>query len=181
MRTGRGTKCNGYTIVVRDGRGRESGEGTKRGVDMNDTDIDKVRLARFIAEKAFKDKKDLGGNPYMGHINRVTNRLSIHLYDETYTITALLHDLVEDCEGWNFEILEQLFGPKVTEALVLLTRSKDEDYMSYIHRIKENTMASDVKMADLEDNMDVSRLNKLDDKDVERIRKYMEAYRILKG
>jgi hypothetical protein len=46
-------------------------------------------------------------------------------------------------------------------------------------RVAKNPLAVRVKMNDLSDNMDIRRLNELDDIAVSRIRKYLKAYKFL--
>ena len=67
------------------------------------------------------------------------------------------------------------------EAVVLLTRDKNMTYYDYIRKIKHsnNTLAYWAKMADLEDNMDLSRLENVTDKDKERVKRYQKAVDIL--
>jgi hypothetical protein len=49
----------------------------------------------------------------------------------------------------------------------------------FVARAAANPIARKVKLADLEDNMDVKRIDDLADRDLERIRKYHRAWRIL--
>ena len=69
----------------------------------------------------------------------------------------------------------------MVDAVVLLTRSKDEDYMEYVKRLKANPIARAVKLADLADNMDMSRIPNPTEKDLARLEKYKKAKSILLG
>ena len=96
-------------------------------------------------------------------------------------ICGVLHDLIEDTD-WTFERLEEeQFPQPVIEALQLVTRRKNENYKDFIERIAQNDLAVAVKLNDLEDNMDVKRLNTMTERDAKRLSKYIDAYRYLKS
>ena len=98
-------------------------------------------------------------------------------------MTAVLHDVVEDHEqdGWTFERLAKAGIPdSVIEALHCVTKlSDDENYAAFIERAATNPVAKAVKIADLEDNMNLLRLAELRDKDVERLHKYHASWKRL--
>lgn len=106
------------------------------------------------------------------------------LYDEDDNlciteIVALLHDVIEDTD-WNIDLLrDEGFTDDILEALSCITKQKDEDYQHFIERIKHNRFAKAVKIADLTNNMDITRLNDITEADVERLRKYHKAYKLL--
>ena len=129
-----------------------------------------------IAAEAHKDQKDRYGAPYLGHVTRVMNAGKTD--DER--IIGVLHDIVEDTD-WTFEQLEQEgFSKLVVEAVRCLSKTSDEeDYDHFIERIKTNPLAIKVKLYDLTDNMDIRRMNEVKDKDVERLNKYLKAYKML--
>ena len=129
-----------------------------------------------IALEAHKDATDKAGMPYAGHIMRVMQAGRTN--DEK--IVGVLHDLVEDTH-WTFEmLLEEGFPPHIVDALRCVTKiSDDEPYEEFIKRVKTNPLAVAVKINDLTDNMDIRRLPDLTDKDVQRLRKYLQAYRLL--
>lgn len=79
------------------------------------------------------------------------------------------------------ETLEQLFGKTVTDAVTLLTHDKKVPYLDYVRQIKEsgNPYAIAVKKADLWNNMDLTRLPEVTEKDRKRVEKYRKAYGIL--
>lgn len=133
-------------------------------------------LAYQIAKRSFKDKKDLSGQPYFNHLIRVSNDFKEN--KELFQI-AILHDILEDCPEWNEESLRHLFDKIVVDTILLLTKNKGEDYFDYIERIKQSGWATRVKINDLKDNMDITRLNDLTEKDLIRLAKYLKAYKIL--
>ena len=92
---------------------------------------------------------------------------------------ALLHDVVEDTEVTLNDLEKEGFPETVLEALRLLTHSPEEDYFTYIRRLKENPLARKVKLADLDHNSQLNRLPKITEKDRERLEKYQKAKEIL--
>lgn len=135
-------------------------------------------LAKAIrmALTAHEGQTDKSGMPYAGHVMRVMQ--AGRTIDEK--IVGVLHDIVEDTE-WTFEaLLAEGFPPHIVEALRCVTKlSDDEPYDRFIERVKPNSLARAVKINDLTDNMDVRRYIELTDRDVNRLRKYLKAYREL--
>ena len=135
-------------------------------------------LARAIsiALEAHRGATDKAGMPYAGHIMRVMQ--AGRTIDEK--IVGVLHDLVEDTH-WTFDmLLEEGFPPHIVDALRCVTKiSEDEPYEEFIKRVKTNPLAVAVKINDLTDNMDIRRLSDLTDKAVQRLRKYLKAYKEL--
>lgn len=130
--------------------------------------------AIFIAIKAHKGQKDKGGRRYIFHPIKV----SLGVKSKDAKIVAILHDVLEDS---NYTIKDLNFLTyKQKKALLLLTHKKDEDYFEYIYKIKKNTIAKEVKLSDLKQNMNLKRLKNIDKKDIKRYDKYTEAIRILK-
>ena len=129
-----------------------------------------------IALEAHKDATDKAGMPYAGHVMRVMQ--AGRTIDEK--IVGVLHDIVEDTP-WTFEALfAEGFPTYIVDALRCVTKiSDDEPYEQFIERVKTNPLAVAVKINDLTDNMDIRRLSELTDKDVQRLRKYLQAYRLL--
>lgn len=135
-----------------------------------------LELAYEIAETAHKKQTDKSGAPYFGHVERVSNMGQT--LDEK--VVGMLHDLIEDTD-WTFELLAAKgFAPQIIQALRLVTKlSEDEPYDDFIERIATNPLAIAVKLNDLRDNMDITRLEEFTDKDVKRTRKYLKAYHYL--
>lgn len=129
-----------------------------------------------IAVEAHKNQKDKYGAPYLGHVSRVMNAGKTD--DER--IVGVLHDLIEDTP-WTFDDLKKEgFSSHVIEAIRCLTKkSEDENYESFVDRIKINPLAIRVKLNDLRDNMDIRRLPMVTEKDVPRLNKYLKAYHLL--
>ena len=133
-----------------------------------------------IAVLAHKGQTDKGGNPYILHPLRVMMALD----SETEQIVGVLHDVVEDSD-WTFEDLEnEGFSPDVLEALKSVTKNgdehgTDEGYFRFVERAKQNPIGRRVKIADLQDNMDVSRLPEVDEKTKKRLEKYERSLELL--
>lgn len=141
-------------------------------------------LARAIAiaAEAHVGQVDKGGNPYVLHPLRVMAKQTTNLA----RIVGVLHDVVEDGPGWTFERLaDEGFPDEVLTPLRLVTdepRSgpvQEADYLENIRRIAEHPIAKAVKLADVQDNLDRSRIATVTEKDEIRFRKYEKALVIL--
>ena len=108
-----------------------------------------------LAAQAHAGQVDKGGAPYILHPLRVM--LACHGVDAR--ITAILHDVVEDCEFEASDIRSQ-FGEAVGDAVEALTRRDGETYEAFVSRCAANPIARLVKLADVADNMDASRLGR---------------------
>ena len=96
--------------------------------------------------------------------------------DEELMAIAILHDVVEDSGiGFDF-LLEEGITKRIVDALICLTKQEGEDYDSFISRVLTNKDAMIVKLEDLRDNSDITRLKGLREKDFERLEKYSKAY-----
>ena len=135
-----------------------------------------IERAIQIAVEAHAGAKDKGGSPYILHPINVMMRMKTD--DEK--IVAILHDVVEDTD-WTFQTLrEEGFSETVLDALASVTKvSEDEDYELFIKRCSRNAIGSRVKVADLMENLDVTRIGELREKDMKRINKYKKAIKVL--
>ena len=124
-----------------------------------------------LAVKHHKGQYDKGGKPYILHPLRLM--MSVDTDDEK--IVAVMHDLVEDTHITIAYLSTAGFSEKVLSALDCVTNRDNEDYESFIERIAQNPLATKVKLADLEDNMDLSRIPEPSKKDYKRIEKYKRA------
>lgn len=125
-----------------------------------------------LASELFRDVKDRGGEPYILHCLHVMNQFS----DPELKIIAVLHDIIEDTD-FELDTLESFgYSSRVLQALDLLTHIPEMPYEDYIVRISYNADAIKVKLADLQHNMDITRLNKVNPKDLERLKKYHAAW-----
>lgn len=141
-----------------------------------------------LVKNAFANKKDKAGKPYVDHLLRVEDK-SLKIYKKIHgsssdiedhiSCVALLHDIIEDCPEWNENLLGQVFPSRIIDCVLILTRTEGIEYIDYIKNINTDTFCTIVKTADLEDNMDITRLETISEKDIFRIQKYHKAYRIL--
>lgn len=135
-----------------------------------------TKQAMKVAFEAHKEQTDKAGLPYIYHPICVAEKMD----DEVSTCVALLHDVVEDSTVTFEELRELGFTEEMINVLTLLTHSDEEPYMRYIERIKENPIATKVKLADLAHNSDLSRLDQIDEDAEKRYKKYCEAIELLK-
>lgn len=122
-----------------------------------------------IATIAHAGQVDKGGNPYIMHPIRVM----LAMETEEERIVAILHDVLEDCPEWSAaRLISEGFSPSVISALISLARRQDEPYGHFIDRISRSSLARKVKIADMRDNMDLSRIPNPTEMDRARVMKY---------
>ncbi len=134
-----------------------------------------TKKALKLCFEAHKEQVDKSEMPYVFHPFHLAEQMT----DETTTVVALLHDIVEDTD-MTFEDLEkQGFSDEIISALRLLTHDKNTPYMEYVGEIKKNKIATAVKLADLRHNSDLTRLSVIDEKALKRKEKYEKAIKFL--
>jgi (p)ppGpp synthase/HD superfamily hydrolase len=136
-----------------------------------------LEKAILIATQAHEGQVDKGGNPYILHPLAVMSH--VDTWEEK--MVAVMHDVLEDTDVTLEELKEQGFSQEVLDALVSVTRQEGETYAAFIDRIAKNKLATEVKLADLKENMKLDRIQNPSDKDKERLLKYQQAYRQLKN
>ena len=135
-----------------------------------------TKKALKISFNAHKDQVDKSGMPYVYHPFHLAEQMN----DENSTCVALLHDVVEDTDISLDDLASEGFPAEVIEALTLMTHYDDVPYMDYVRKIKTNPIATKVKLADLEHNSDLTRLELVDDAALERADKYRRAIILLR-
>ena len=128
-----------------------------------------------IAVRAHTGQVRRGGMPYILHPIRVMLRQADHVA----MIVGVLHDVIEDTDVTLSELEQDGFPEKVIHALCLLTHEDDVPYDAYIAAIASNPVARSVKLADLQDNMDLLELPVVTDNDLIRTAKYHRAWKTL--
>lgn len=129
-----------------------------------------------IAITAHKEQVDKARKPYILH----PLRLMFKMRTESEMIAAVLHDVVEDTD-WTIEkLIAEGFYEEVITAINLLTHDRKVPYKKYIDAIKTNKIALKVKLADLEDNLDIKRIAHPKFKDYARLAEYLKYYNELK-
>jgi (p)ppGpp synthase/HD superfamily hydrolase len=142
---------------------------------VNSADL--LEKAITIAVEAHRGQRDRTGAPYIVHPMRVMAGVDTDIEK----MVAILHDVVEDTD-WTLEKLAQEgFPAEVIGALDCVTKRDGEEYNDFVKRSASNKIAKKVKLADLEHNMDARRLSNVTEKDVERLKKYVRAWRFLKS
>jgi (p)ppGpp synthase/HD superfamily hydrolase len=134
--------------------------------------VSTLERAIAIAAEAHAGQVDKAGAPYVLHSLRMMLRMASN--DER--IVAVLHDVCEDCPGWTMERLRsEGFPEHLIEALRSVTKRDGEDYEGFVRRAAANRIGRQVKLADLHDNCDLSRIAAPSERDFERIDKYRRA------
>jgi len=134
-----------------------------------------LEKAILIAVQAHQGQVDKAGAPYILHPLRVM----LQLHSETEMIIGVLHDVVEDTT-WTLESLKQEgFPAEILEAIDCLTRREGENYDDFIKRVAGNPLAQKVKLADLEDNLNILRFETITGKDMARLIRYHLAWTLL--
>ncbi|MCM1024998.1 MAG: GTP pyrophosphokinase [Roseburia sp.] len=136
----------------------------------------KTKKAMVIAYEAHKNQVDKGGVPYIYHPMYLASRMQ----DEKTTCVALLHDVLEDTEVTLEYLRAQGFDEDILAALQIMTHEESVPYMDYIRSIRKNKIATVVKLADLEHNSDLSRLNEVTEQALQQAEKYKRAIEALR-
>ena len=110
-------------------------------------DSESLQLALEFAKAKHEGQKRIGGDDYITHPIAVCEIVKSQGLDKNYQIAALFHDLLEDTDTTQEEILK--YGsPEILEAVNLLTKQKGYDMAEYVSAIKQNSIAFAVKAAD---------------------------------
>ncbi|MBR7187352.1 MAG: bifunctional (p)ppGpp synthetase/guanosine-3',5'-bis(diphosphate) 3'-pyrophosphohydrolase [Clostridia bacterium] len=134
-----------------------------------------VEAAKALAIRMHEGQQvDKAGLPYITHPERVAARLS----SPEARVVGWLHDTVEDTPLTLAEIAEA-FGPETAAAVDAVSRREGEDWGDYIDRVAQHPLARQVKISDLIDNSNLSRIPQVTLKDVKRQARYNKALRKL--
>lgn len=149
---------------------------------FNEIEIDVLKVtnnlydkAYYIVRRAFLDKKDRGGNPYIEHLLYVSSQVS----GKNAKVVALLHDIIEDTMITKEDLLWMNFPQSIVDSVLLVTKREEEIYEEFIERLiqSNNKDALMVKKADMEHNMDLSRIPMITEEDQKRVeKKYKPNY-----
>ena len=135
-----------------------------------------VEAAKALGTRLHAGQVDKSGQPYIGHPGRVAARLE----DPEAQVVAWLHDTVEDTSLTLAEV-EARFGADTAAAVDAISRRDGETWEAYLERVRANPVARAVKISDLIDNSNLSRLSVVTPRDVERQTRYNRALRSLMG
>jgi (p)ppGpp synthase/HD superfamily hydrolase len=135
-----------------------------------------LERAIAIAADAHAGQLDKAGEPYILHPLRVMMKLET-VEDR---IVGVLHDVVEDNATWPLAALRaEGFAEAILAAVDAVTRREDEDYETFVRRAGKNAIGRRVKLADLADNMELTRIKTPGPRDHERMERYRKAREIL--
>lgn len=128
-----------------------------------------------IAKKAHFGQVDKAGVDYIQHPEAVAS----FVRTDEEKVVAYLHDVIEDTDITLEDLRDYGFPEKVLTAIDILTKKKGQDYQDYLVIVKNNELARVVKLADLRHNSDLTRLNQVTQKDLNRCKKYQDAINYL--
>ncbi len=125
-----------------------------------------------LALQAHRGALQKNGQPYILHPLTLMTRF----HDEAAQMVAVLHDVVEDTPITLDDLVIRGYSAEVVNAVEALTCQPDESYTAFIERISKNALATRVKLADLEHNMDIRRLPSVTEHDLSRLEQYRQAW-----
>lgn len=118
--------------------------------------LDLVR-EEMCVEKGFKRDN---GTDYYNHCVDVANTLiSFEIKDEDVICAALLHDIIEDVEGYRRVTIAKMFNDNVARLVMLVTKKEGVNYkqpeaiIAYLEAISSDMNAAAIKTADRMHNM----------------------------
>lgn len=140
-------------------------------VNSNAQPMSHLKRAIEIATLAHSGQVDKAGAPYIDHPLRVMKRLN----GELARIVGVLHDVLEDSAWTAVDLAAEGFSGEVLEALDAVTRRAGEGYGAFVRRAGEHPVGRLVKLADLADNLDISRTPEPTAENIARLNKYQRA------
>ncbi len=141
------------------------------------TKIDRIVMNKLLEKAAeiciarHKGQTDKSGKAYFLHPMRVAMKCT---RDEE-KIVAMLHDVIEDCGVTPEYLLAEGFPQEIVDAILSVTKQENENYTEFVARAKQNPIGRIVKIHDIEDNLDITRLSSIDKKICQRCNKYLAA------
>ena len=133
-----------------------------------------VETAKAWAYRQHEGQLDKAGFPYVTHPKRVAGRMET----PEEQVVGWLHDTVEDT-GLTLPEIEKEFGPETAAAVDAISRRDGEEWDDYLRRVKQNEVSRKVKIGDLIDNSNLSRIPNVTLRDVERQKKYNQALKYM--
>lgn len=131
--------------------------------------------AAQICVTAHAGQRDKMGKAYFQHPMRV----AMHCATDDERIVALLHDVIEDTSYSPQMLLDEGFPKHIVDGILSVTNREGESYEDFVARAKQNPIGRQVKLHDLEDNLDVLRLDEMSDSMARRYTKYLKARHFL--
>lgn len=128
-----------------------------------------------IAVEAHRGQIDKAGKIYILHPMRVMLRGQ----NEPEQIVGILHDTVEDTPVTIDMLRTEGFSAEILAALCCITRKKSENYAHFIERVLTNPLATQVKLYDIEDNLNRDRIPYPTQRDIARFEKYQKYHAVI--
>lgn len=136
-----------------------------------------AKEALAFAVEAHKGQKDKGKKPYIYHPIYVAE----HVEGDIAKSVAYLHDVVEDTKYTLEDLQNAGFSDEIVDAVDVLTKREGMSYEKYIEKVAKNPLATTVKLADLEHNSQISRIENPTKKDLKRCEMYHKMIGKLKN
>lgn len=127
------------------------------GVDSLSMKAYDIVCKEMCVEKGFK--RDDGRHYYVHCVDVANTIISFGIKNENAICAALLHDIIEDVEGYTYLTICTLFNKDIADIVLLLTKTDGENYkeegklVEYLKGISDNIYASAIKTADRMNNM----------------------------
>lgn len=134
-----------------------------------------LEQAISLAAKQHEGQVDKANAPYILHPLRVM----LNVPTIEHKIVAVLHDILEDTETTIEDLYQFGFQEHIIDAIVALTKKQGETRLEAAQRARQNPIARVVKLADINDNMDLSRIQSPTIKDFERLKEYQQVRDLL--
>ena len=141
------------------------------------SEIEMLEHAAHLMVDSHEGQIDKAGQPYFLHPMRV----ALNCKTSVQKTVAFLHDVIEDTAISSTDLKRFGFTDEVVEAVLSLTRKLNEDYEAFIQRCALNPIGRYVKIRDIEDNLNIQRLDEMDYAAMHRINIYLKALRFLKS
>ena len=129
-----------------------------------------------IAATAHQDQLYKNDTPCILH----PIRMMLEMDSEEQMIATILHDLIEDTDWTLDQLRAEDFSDRIIDLVDLLSRRETESYAEFIERIRTDSVAVKIKLADLKDNMDLTRLPEITEKDISRLKRSHHHWLILR-
>ncbi|SPL71432.1 HD domain-containing protein [Acinetobacter stercoris] len=134
-----------------------------------------LEKAIALAAKKHAGQLDKGQSPYILH----PLRLMFKMKTPQQQIVAVLHDIIEDTDTTVVDLISLGFSQEIIDAILALTKADGETRIEAAYRAVKNPIARLVKLADIADNMDLSRIPHPSAKDLLRLEEYRQVRQIL--
>lgn len=134
-----------------------------------------IEKAIALAAKKHAGQVDKANQPYILH----PLRLMLSFNTAEQQIVAVLHDILEDTDTTVVDLISLGFSQTVIDAVEALTKHPNENRIEAAYRAVKNPIARAVKLADVSDNMDLSRIVHPSTQDLYRLEEYKQVRQIL--